>query len=487
MRNIFDILIIAVFSFFVLACEDEKYASSSDVKLNFSENLVRFDTVFTTMGSAVQSLKIYNPYDQPVLVSSIRLASGDRSNFKLNVNGSPGNEVFGVEIPSKDSIYIFVEVTIDPSGKNLPFIVRDSIELVTNENLQYISVIAWGQDVVLVKGNISQATSWTADKPYLVDASVRIDSNAILRINPGARIYFRNGTGLYVKGKIVVSGSVSQPVIFQGARQEGIYQHMPDQWNGILLYSGSHDNVFNFSEIKNAGIGLQVGTINDDGYASVVLANTKIYNHSYSGIFALHSKIKAYNCVISNCGSYAAALLVGGEYEFYHSTIANYWHSFAPFLRTTASLMISNHIIIEKKNGKNEKLTGNLDRAYFGNCIITGNIASGNELELAKARDVKFNYRFDHCMIQLADTFNITDATYYNSIVEGADPAFTSGSHGGMAFELDTLSPAKDAGAIGIGRLFPLDILNQSRVADGYPDLGAYERIEKKIVNKMPD
>ncbi len=484
MRNIFDILVIAVFFLLALACEDEKYASSSDVKLDFSDNTIRFDTVFTTMGSAAQSLKIYNPYDQPILVSSIRLVSGDSSSFKLNVNGSLGNEAFEVEIPPKDSIYVFVEVTIDPSGRNLPFVVRDSIEFVTNENLQYISVIAWGQDVILIRNNISGATTWSAEKPYLVDACIRIDSSAILRINPGAHIYFRSGTGLYVKGRILVSGSVAQPVVFQGSRQENIYQNVPDQWNGILLYSDSHDNLFNFAEIKNANIGLQVGTVDDDGFASVVLSNTKIYNHSYSGIFALRSKIQAYNCVISNCGSYAAALLVGGEYEFYHSTIANYWNGFSPFFRTTASLMISNHIIIEKKNGKNVKLTGDLERAYFGNCIITGNVVSGNELELAKARDVKFNYRFDHCLVQVSDTFNTADAAHFSSIMKGADPDFI-GSYGVPTFELDTLSPAKDMGAIDIGRLFPFDILNQNRLADGAPDLGAYERIEKKIVNKM--
>ena len=47
------------------------------------------------------------------------------------------------------------------------------------------------------------------------------------------------------------------------------YENVPDQWNSILLFSGSHDNVFNFVTIKNANIGLQVGTIEHDGYASV--------------------------------------------------------------------------------------------------------------------------------------------------------------------------------------------------------------------------
>ena len=43
---------------------------------------------------------------------------------------------------------------------------------------------------------------------------------------------------------------------------------------------------------------------------------------------------------------------------------------------------------------------------------------------------------------------------------------------------LDTLSPAKDIGSFAVGRLVPLDLLQNSRLNDLGPDLGAYERIE---------
>ena len=58
------------------------------------------------------------------------------SNFRLNVNGVVGNELYDVEVPGHDSIYIFVEVTIDPTGQNLPMVVQDSIVFSTNANLQ---------------------------------------------------------------------------------------------------------------------------------------------------------------------------------------------------------------------------------------------------------------------------------------------------------------------------------------------------------------
>ena len=47
-------------------------------------------------------------------------------------------------------------------------------------------------------------------------------------------------------------------------------------------------------------------------------------------------------------------------------------------------------------------------------------------------------------------------------------------------YALDTLSAAKDIGDLDIAKLFPMDILNKDRLSDAGPDLGAYERIEKK-------
>ena len=41
---------------------------------------------------------------------------------------------------------------------------------------------------------------------------------------------------------------------------------------------------------------------------------------SWSGIWAMKSKILAYNCVIANIGYCNTALLLGGDYQFYQTT-----------------------------------------------------------------------------------------------------------------------------------------------------------------------
>lgn len=478
MRRFAYICLVILSLVYLVSCEDEKYTTSTDVKLEFSVDTVMFDTIFTTVGSTTQHLKVYNPYDQPVKVSAVRLVGSPDSDFRLNINGIPSDELADLEIPANDSIYVFVEVTIDPLGENQPIVVKDSIEFITNTNLQYVRLVAWGQDIELVESPISADTEWTDQHPYVVYENTLVEKNATLTINPGARIYFHAGTGLYVKGKLQVNGTLEKPVTFQADRLEEVYKEVPDQWNGIFLYSGSHDNLISYAEIKNANIGLQVGNIENDGYASVNIQNSKIFNHSYAGIFALKSKVVAHNTLVYNCGYYAAALLIGGEYEFYHTTIANYWGGYTTRSRSTSSLMISDHVVVDQADGSTETYSGDLTKAYFSNSIVTGNIITGNEIELARLGELEFNYYFDHCLLTVADTVNVENLKYYRNILKNAQPKFVD-PYVKANFQLDTLSDAKDAGSVEIGKLFPNDLINQNRTLDAGPDLGAYERVEE--------
>ena len=223
-----------------------------------------FDTVFTTIGSTTQHLKVYNPYDQKVLISSVKLAKAETSNFRLNVNGVSSNEVKNLEIAPFDSLYIFVEVTIDPNGQNLPLVVKDSIEFVTNSNPQDVDLVAWGQDFKLVKGKIPKNTIWTNEKPYLVYTDAYVDSISSLTIQAGTKVYFHKEAGLHVEGRVVAKGTVENPIIFHGDRLETVYSNVPDQWDGISLYPGSKNNEFSNVEIKNANIGLLIGNVGEE-------------------------------------------------------------------------------------------------------------------------------------------------------------------------------------------------------------------------------
>lgn len=466
----------------LFSCEDEGYLDSRDARLQLSTDTVMFDTIFTTIGSTTQYFTVHNPYDENILVSRIKLGGGEGSNFRLNVNGIMENEVYEVEIPAHDSIYVFVEVTIDPNGQNLPMVVQDSVEFTTNSNLQVIKLIAYGQDVVLKKALTIGTETWTSEKPYLIYDYAYVDSTSTLTIEPGTKIYFHKGSGLYVRGKIIANGTFQEQIYFLADRLEQPYKNIPDQWNGIVLFSGSHDNVFNFCTIKNANIGLQVGTIEHEGFASVNLSNSRIENMAYAGIFAMKSKIFAYNDLVANCGFYAVALLIGGEYEFYHSTIANYWGNYSTKARSTSSLTVTNVLVYEDSKGAKTAFVGDLKKATFGNSIIFGNNTS--ELELVKNDEKKFNYFFENCIIQVPDTFKTSNREHFVNVWKGKDydPIFKD-PYVDYNYELDTLSPAKDVGKAEYAIQFPLDIMNRDRTSDKGPDLGAFERIEKKDEN----
>jgi len=302
-----------------------------------------------------------------------------------------------------------------------------------------------------------------------------VDSNATLSIEAGTKIYFHKDAGLYVKGKVKAKGSIDDPILFGGDRLEDDYKDIPEQWEGIRLFSGSKDNVFSNVEIKNAIIGLQVGNIENEGFATVELNNVKIQNMSYAGIFAMKSNIVADNCLITNCGYYATALLVGGSYEFYHSTIANYWGGYGSKSRSTPAVQIQNYLIINKDK---PAYVGDLIKADFGNCIITGNSPTQNELLLSSMPEATFNYKFDHCILQVSDTFKTDKIEHYQNILRSIDPKFID-PYKKYNFELDTLSPAKDVAKTSIAKLFPLDIKGRDRLSDSGPDLGSYERQEK--------
>lgn len=472
MRCVLMVMVVALTLSLFGGCQKERESDSSNRLLAFSSDTIAFDTLFTSIGSPTKNLRVFNPTNDRLVVSSIRLAGGENSGFRLNINGDASNEVFNIEIPAHDSIFIFVEANLNKSGSRQLMVAEDSILFRINSREQKVRLLAWGQDYKLLKAEMVRTTTWTKEKPYLVYNYAFVDSCQTLTIEAGTTVYFHKNAGLFIKGTLIVNGTTSEPVVFKGDRMESGYLNLPDQWNGITLLSGSHNNYINHSIIKNANIGLQVGNIEKSGFASVELANTRIENMSWSGIWAMKSKILAYNCVIANVGYYNTALLLGGDYKFYHTTFANS-SNILNTLRTTETLTISNYLV-NSKNGA--KYIGDLNQAIFGNCIISGQ--NKDELRISIDKQGKGNYLFDHCLIQMSDTFKLQNPERFINLIRSVSPRFINPQKG--IYELDTLSVAKDYGKEAYAKIVPSDLKGIERNEDAGPDLGAFERVEKK-------
>ena len=146
MRKIASILflITIVVSFF--SCRKDGIETDPSVTLEFSSETILFDTVFATFGSTTKRLKVYNPSNKTVVISSLSVGNGANSQFRINVDGISGNIHTDIEIEGKDSLFIFAEVTIDPNSSFTDFIVEDKINFLTNGNTQSVDLVAWGRN-----------------------------------------------------------------------------------------------------------------------------------------------------------------------------------------------------------------------------------------------------------------------------------------------------------------------------------------------------
>lgn len=463
------------FVFLLSFCKKEKLLSDNTAKLTFSVDTVMFDTVFTNIGSTTNRLKVYNPYKQAINISSITLAKGSSSNFRLNINGIASYKANDIEIPAKDSIFIFVEVTVNPHDLNNPFVIQDSIVFNTNGNIQDIDLVAWGQDAHYHNGEIIGTETWTNDRPYLIYNSIAIDSFHTLTIEPGTQIHFHRNSRMYVypTANLEVKGTIDEPVVFQGDRLESMYDDIPGQWVGIWLWGSDNSNhTIDYAIIKNAIIGIEIDTLNDFTNPSLILTNTIIQNMNAVGLYALGSNVLATNCVFANCGQCAVGFAIGGTYEMYHCTIGNYWQYSS---RTTGALLLNNYY----KDINGDYQIRPLENANFGNCIIYGNKENEIELDMFTGYEDEFNYYFDHCLLKVNEDINTSDALHFNSIEINLSPEFIDYSKND--YQLDISSNAKDKGDINIINLYPALLnqdLNEENRTINTPDLGAYEFVE---------
>ena len=457
---------------FLWSCNQDEFYSGQDAKLIFGTDTVTFDTVFTSIGSVTKWFTVNNTQNQTVNISNVFLAGGKNSPFRLNINGKAVNEDSDVEIGAGDSIFIFVEVTIDPTGENNPMVFHDSVVFNLNGNKQDVDLIAFGQDFHLLDGEVLKTQNWQNDKPYLIYNSVLVDSLETLTIEAGCRIHFHQGSSMFVKGTLKASGTFEEKISFSGDRLEKGYENVPGQWGsvrifengGIYVYGGLHflvgskDNSIDWAIIKNANKGIQIDSMGFSENPVLTISNSKIENMTLNCIDARTTFIKASNCIFANSGSYTLALLFGGDYEFNHCTVANY---FREATRKEPALVMNNYFEFNK-------ITYSFDfKAAFGNCIIYG--SNTNEIATDVDGTVSFSYSFKNCLVNT----NLS-AGFENSVLN-KDPLFVNIPENNFA--IDSLSPARNIGNIETARFFPVDLDNQSRLEDEGPDSGALEWI----------
>ncbi|MDO7173334.1 hypothetical protein [Mariniflexile sp. AS56] len=496
------------------SCRKDFDFSPNTGSLQFSKDTVYLDTVFTNIGSSTYNLKVYNKSNHDILIPSIKLALGNTSNYRLNVDGIAGKTFDNIQILAKDSLFIFVETTIDINNFSNPdgeFLYTDQIEFDAGANLQKVELVTLVQDAVFIYPDRDNTTkiietlkldingdqvetelqgrellpselTFTNEKPYVIYGFAAVPNGETLTINAGARVHFHENSGLIVTAgaTLKVNGNLStdaelleNEVIFESDRLEPNFENVPGQWGTIWLFENSMNNSINYATIKNATIGILC-----DGNANVAseklkITNSQIYNSSSFGLMGRNTSITGENMVINNSGQASFAGTFGGKYNFTHCTIANYWNGSRQF----PSVFLNNFITDENDTA----IVTDLTQANFNNCIIYGNDNPEILFEEIEDASVVFNFKFTNCLIRFDNrsnnftgpNYDLNDTNHYEGSIFNKNPHFKNTSLNQMIIGED--SAAISQGSSAFASQVPFDILNVDRTT--LTDLGAYQHI----------
>jgi len=470
------------------ACQKDTTFTGSNPSISVSTDTLTFDTVFTEVGSATRSFKIYNNEGEDIQID-LSITTPGESKFRLNVDGVPGNAIEDVFIGANDSVYVFADVTVDPNQplSVSPFVIEEYLTISSDGSEVDVLLEAWGQNANYVpgtkkKGVISLLScdlgteTWDDPKPYVVYGVLFIDSCELI-IPEGTDIYVHGGVvredsliyndGFIIvlsNGKITAQGTASNPITFQGDRLESSFDDVAGQWVGMRFFSGSVGNHLEHVQIKNSVVGLRV-----DSAAQLSLESSEIYNTTSAGIIGIRSEIDAKNTLIHSNGQSCAILTYGGDYNFEHCTFSSYGNQ-------SSAVRFDNFRCTDPPLCQEVVYVNRLD-TKFSNCIFAGNDkdeilpldwTDGEEPEL-------FNFDFVNCAVTIDE---ILMPEQYPNFFDNCADCFRISVNDTLFFDIDNNEYRLDTMSIAIDKGIPINGINEDindDNRDGTPDVGAYE------------
>ncbi|MHA3788674.1 hypothetical protein ACX0HA_10720 [Flavobacterium hauense] len=460
------LLLFIGFSLCFTSCREDFEFERSTGGLEFSKDTVYLDTVFTNIGSSTYTLKVYNRSDKDIKIPSIYLGEKENSKYRLMVDGVPGKVFSDVELLAKDSMFVFIETTIDYSeytNNETTFLYNDKIYFGTEAGEQKVELVTLVQDAIFIKPNrtlpdnmkeklvlsghptdiqghellTSEELHWTNEKPYVVYGYALVPNGKTLTIDPGARVHFHAESGLIVDASATlnINGGVSSTekleneVIFEGDRLEPEFSDTPGQWNTVWIFSGQN-NTINHLTLKNAVVGIFMDVL-ENIQPKLTINNSQVYNCTNFGIMTRNAILNGDNLVANNAGQASVALTQGGTYNFRQCTFSNYFNSFKQ-----VPIAINDYADVAEQDPATGEITivrriSDVE-ANFDNCIFYGSSNVGLSLENLYPKNdpndpngVDFKTKFNYCLIKIIDTSNqLKNNPLYPSDANNPDKAF---------------------------------------------------------------
>lgn len=450
--------------FFSGGCRKEQFGNGA---VTFSTDTLTFDTVFATFGSTTRYFKVFNDSKKALNVNDIRLMRLVGQQFRITVDGVSGDHFTDVEIPAKDSIYVLVEVTVNPNDQATPYVIMDDVLFTVGDKTSTVHLQAFGQNAHFHYGDEianGQTETWTNDLPHVIlsrdtNPGVYVKCGGTLNINPGSKLFFVGNSGLFVEGTLnAIANSWSDSIVFRGARLEQYYTDKPGQWFGIVFLRGNtcvpHGN-FDHCVVNESSYGVYAGAglsadISDYLGSSqrpvVTMHHTIVKNSLYNAIYGFNAKITADNSLFYVAGEHLVKLGLGGEYRFTNCTLYNSGSKYVSHEKE--SLLLSN-LVSDGTTNYEEPL-----KTTFANTIVYGSLE--NEIVFSNVEDLNltnFDNSFSYSLIKTkADTFALFTTTN-NQNLFNQDPLFKNFSEGNFTLSDSSgyFSPAIDYCPTGLG------------------------------------
>ena len=370
------------------ACQDDdSFSTDSGMRLEFSVDTLKLDTVFSRIPSSTYTFWVHNRNNDGIRLQSVRLKRGNQTGYRVNVDGiyldnSNGSQTNDVEVRRNDSILVFVELTAAETKQQDPVLLEDDLLFTLESGVeQKVCLRAWSWDA-------QKYYSPVVTKDSVIDSRVPIIIWGDLKVNEGVTLtikntdlYFHDNSGIEVYGRLLTENCT-----MRGDRLDKMFDYLPydrvsGQWKGIRFYASSTANELKNTVIRNP----QYGVICDSAAIDSTVYRLKmsscvVHNCAGSGVEASNANILLEDCQLTNTLGSCLSVF-GGIVRIEYCTLAQFY----PFSADRgAALYLTNR------------------KTPLLSLICEGSILTGYEEDvvIGDRSDQAFEYFFSNCLLR---------------------------------------------------------------------------------------
>ena len=304
------------------ACSDnDSFSTDSSLRLTFSTDTVRLDTLFAEVPSVTYTFWIYNRANDGLRIMTARLEMGNQTGFRVNLDGTFLNPVGqDFEVRKGDSLRVFVEITSYESHSVEPQLVEDNLLLTLESGVeQKVNLRTYSWDALKMTNlEVEEDMTIESEKPLILyGGGIYIAKGATLTLR-NTELYFHDEAGILVDGRLVADNC-----LLRGDRLDYMFDYLPydrvsGQWPGIAILGNAEGCWLTDTEVRNTWNGIWADS------TQVVLTNSVIHNCRGYALYAHDSNVVLDYVQLSNAES-DCLLLQGCEAVVDHCTLAQFY------------------------------------------------------------------------------------------------------------------------------------------------------------------